>query len=296
MRAHSGSGPASSEVGPVDAPAVGHSAGVVVPAHNEADVIGATLQALLASATPDEFDIVVVANACSDATAEVARAQGVRVIETAVPGKANALRLGDAAVTDFPRIYLDADVRLSTSAARRMVEVLRSSATLACAPVPTWDTVGVNPMAARVHRVHEALVGPRRALSGAGVYALSRGGHARVFPIPDVISDDGWVHRQFVPEERAVVPDAHSVVRPAPSLSANLKRRTRLRRGNEQLAGLGLPAPEGTLRLRDLGRAAADRSVGILDVAVYAAMVTVDRVVTTRAGRDTVHWSTDRRP
>ncbi|WP_205315402.1 glycosyltransferase, partial [Nonomuraea lactucae] len=85
-------------------------ASVVIPAHNEEAVLGAGLAALLGGAEPGEFDVVVVANACSDRTAEVARAAGVRVVETPTGGKAGALRLGDAACRAFPRLYLDADV------------------------------------------------------------------------------------------------------------------------------------------------------------------------------------------
>ena len=57
----------------------------------------------------------VVANACTDRTAEIAREAGVRVVEISTPGKANALRLGDAECVTFPRIYVDADIELEFS-------------------------------------------------------------------------------------------------------------------------------------------------------------------------------------
>src|SRR5206468_9477454 len=83
---------------------------VVIPAHNEAAVIGRLLTAILADAGPDEFEIVVVPNGCTDDTAAVASSFGVRVVETEVASKVAALRLGDASVKSFPRIYVDADV------------------------------------------------------------------------------------------------------------------------------------------------------------------------------------------
>lgn len=54
----------------------------VVPAHNEAGGIAATLRSLLA-ANPAESgsSVVVVADNCSDNTADIARAEGVRVLE-----------------------------------------------------------------------------------------------------------------------------------------------------------------------------------------------------------------------
>ena len=52
---------------------------IVIAAHNEETVIGRCLDTLLADAHPGEFDVTVVANGCSDRTAEVAGTRaGVR--------------------------------------------------------------------------------------------------------------------------------------------------------------------------------------------------------------------------
>ena len=48
------------------------SVSIVIPAHNEAAVIGRLLSGLLAEAEPDEFEVLVVANGCHDATETVA--------------------------------------------------------------------------------------------------------------------------------------------------------------------------------------------------------------------------------
>lgn len=106
---------------------------IVVPAHNEGAVIAGNLRRLLADARRGEFDVVVVANACSDATAQAARDAGVRVLETPVPGKPHAIRLGDATCAAFPRIYLDADVALDTESVRALVAACAQPGVLACA-------------------------------------------------------------------------------------------------------------------------------------------------------------------
>ena len=262
-------------------------ASVVIPAHNEEAVLGRCLQVLLADSTPGEFDVVVVANACTDHTAEMAREAGVRVVETSTPGKANAVRLGDAECVTFPRIYADADIELQGSSARALVSALDGSDVLAAAPVPIWDLVGASGPARRVHRVHEQLMASRRALDGVGVYVLTEDGHRRIFPLPDVLSDDGLVSRSFAADERLVVPSAPVVVRPARTLRAHVRRRVRVRQGNRQLDALGVPAPEGRLRLRSLGRLVADRSVSLVDAAFYLGVLAVDRVITRRQGRST---------
>jgi glycosyltransferase involved in cell wall biosynthesis len=267
---------------------------VVVPAHNEETVIAHNLRRLLATTAPGEFDVVVVANACVDATADAARqVPGVRVFETPVPGKPNAIRLGDEACATFPRVYLDADVALDADGVRALVAACAEPGVLACAPAPRLDLAGVGPVARRVHRVHEQLIGPARALAGVGCYVLSEAGHARVFPMPNVISDDGWVHASFAPHERVVVREAHTLVRPARSVSAHLNRRIRVRRGNRQLAELGRTAPEGRLRLRSLVELVTRRRVRLVDAGCYLSVLVIDRALTRlRRGRDAA-WGSD---
>jgi cellulose synthase/poly-beta-1,6-N-acetylglucosamine synthase-like glycosyltransferase len=64
----------------------GCSATIVVPAHDEAAVLGATLQALK-RALSERMSIVVVADNCSDSTADVARGEGVTLFERHDPGR-----------------------------------------------------------------------------------------------------------------------------------------------------------------------------------------------------------------
>ena len=266
---------------------------IVVPAHNEEAVLEANLATLLAGTAAGEFDVIVVPNACTDGTAEAARRVGVRVIETPLPGKVPALRLGDEACQTFPRVYLDADVALSAESVRALVEACAEPGVLACAPRPHYDLDGVGPVVRRVHLVHDRLIAPSRGLAGAGAYALTERGHARVFPIPDVISDDGWVHASFTPSERVVVPVARSFVRPARTVAAHLSRRVRVRRGNRQLAALGRTGSEGRLRLGSLGSLVARREVSSLDAGCYLAVLGVDRALTRLRRGDAADWGRD---
>lgn len=59
-----------------------HRVGIIIPARNESAVIGDTIRCLLAQDYPKElFDIFVVADNCTDDTAEIARAAGAVVFE-----------------------------------------------------------------------------------------------------------------------------------------------------------------------------------------------------------------------
>lgn len=85
-----------------------HTATIVVPAHNEEDVIAATLQSLARVKPP--LCVVVLADNCTDSTASIARNAGVSVIERVNPverGKGFALGYAFRQLIDRP---LDAPV------------------------------------------------------------------------------------------------------------------------------------------------------------------------------------------
>ena len=95
-------------------PAPAPSAVVVMPAHDEAAIIGATLARLLPE-LPERFSVLVVADNCHDDTAALAQAAGARSIRRDDPlhrGKGHALAFArDHLAIDPPDVVLvlDAD-------------------------------------------------------------------------------------------------------------------------------------------------------------------------------------------
>jgi glycosyltransferase involved in cell wall biosynthesis len=188
---------------------------IIIPAHNEEAVIEHSLATLTRGAAPGELEVIVVCNGCKDATAARARAFGppVRVIETDVPSKANALNLGDASATGFPRIYSDADVILTLESIRELACALEKDGILAVAPVAknvfppktSWPVRAYYDFWMALPYVQEGMM-------AAGVYAVNREGRARFGDFPNVIADDGYFRLQYTGEERIEVPTAVSVV------------------------------------------------------------------------------------
>lgn len=219
---------------------------IVVPAHNEAAVIGRCLEALTRTAAPGEFDIVVVCNGCTDATAEVAARfrPHVRVVETPVGSKPAALNLGDGAARSFPRLYVDGDVELTTDDARAIVALLESGAALAAAPRLVLDTRGCSLASRAYHRIWQQLPVIRDGLVGRGVYAVSRAGRERFGEFPPVVADDLYVHTRFTASERRTVADATSVVRAARTARELVRRKSRVLAGNRELRQRGLAVPD----------------------------------------------------
>ena len=85
---------------------------VVIPAHNEARVIGKSLAAI-GWADWDDVEVIVVDDGSTDGTAEIAAAFPVRVIRQPRTGKAGALNAGIAAASGEIIVVVDADTVLS---------------------------------------------------------------------------------------------------------------------------------------------------------------------------------------
>ena len=228
---------------------------VVITARNEAAVLGRCLDSLLADAEPGEFDIVVVANGCTDDTARVAAARrGVRVIDRVEPGKAGALNVGDAVARGFPRLYLDADVVLTSADLREMAVAVRAAAAggagvLAAAPRRELDVTG-SPLAVRAfYAINSRLPVYRDGLFGRGVIALAEQGRARFTEFPNLVADDLFLDSLFTATEKCQVNQVTARVC-APRTTRDLIRRLiRVRAGNAAMrAAAGSAAAPATVR------------------------------------------------
>lgn len=210
-------------------------ASIVVPAHNEERSIRRLLDALTVGASPDEFEILVVCNGCTDSTAEIAGqyAQAVRVIDLPEPSKRAALKRGDAEATSFPRLYVDADVVIDAAAVRALVHALRGQV-LAAAPVRVLPRDGVGRLVRAYYDVWEQLPQVRSAPFGRGVIAVSATGYERIRALPPVMADDLALSAAFADGERTVVASAAVTVWPPRTLRDLLRRRIRVITGNAQ--------------------------------------------------------------
>jgi glycosyltransferase involved in cell wall biosynthesis len=211
---------------------------VIIPAHNEASVIGRTLAELTRGTADDCPEIIVVCNGCSDETAIVARRYGpwVRVVETAVAGKIAALNIGDREATSFPRVYLDADVLLSRPALDALAARLDKGDVLAAAPTPRFVSRDCSWPVRAFYAINGMLPSAREGIGGSGVYAMSEAGRARFDDFPDVVADDGFVRILFSPDERATLAQAECAVFAPRTLSNLIAIKTRSHLGSYELA------------------------------------------------------------
>jgi Glycosyl transferase family 2 len=228
---------------------------VVVPAHNEAPVIGRLLGQMLSSAGPDELDIVVVANGCTDDTEKVAASFGppVRVVSVPAASKREALAEGNRAASGFPRLYVDADVELGSSDVRALGEALRRPGVLGAGPEVVHALAG-RPWPIRwYYDVWTRLPEVQRGLFGRGVVGVSEEGYRRIASLPPVLADDLAASLEFSPAERMIVPDAKVTVHPPRTVADLLRGRARSAMGTTQLEQAeGAPAATARTRPADL--------------------------------------------
>jgi glycosyltransferase involved in cell wall biosynthesis len=221
---------------------------IVVPAHDEAKVLGRLLRPLLASARPDEFDVVVVPNGCADGTAGVAESFGVRVVSTPVAAKAKALRLGDAAARGFPRFYVDADVEIGTAGVRALAAALDRPGVLAVAPERNLVLSDRSWPVRWYYEIWTRLPEVRAGLFGRGVIGVTEEGYARLRGLPEVIADDLAMSLAFTAAERAVVPECRVVIHPPRTWRDLVRRRARAAAGVGQLEAAELGQAGGSAR------------------------------------------------
>jgi hypothetical protein len=206
---------------------------IVIPAHNEEQVIGRCLSALLRDAEPDEFDVVVVTNGCTDRTAEVAGSfPGVRVVDSPVASKPAALTLGDEVATSFPRMYVDADVEVGADAVRAVAAALSSGSCNIAAPRLQPCLEG-RPWAVRAYyEVWTRLPYVRDDHVGSGFYALSEAARQHFGAFPDTMAEDFFIHSLVPASERCCVEAHHFTTHPPFSIRSLVKIQARIQAAN----------------------------------------------------------------
>ena len=189
---------------------------IILPAHEEAAHLPACLDALLAQRLPAGCAplLIVVPNACTDATEALARARipdfaaagwRMEVIATPRGGKPHALNLGDAAAPPGgPRIYLDADVVMGPGLlAGLLAAVAGPGARYAGGRLRV--PCARSPLSRAYARFWQRLPFVAEGVPGAGLFAVNAQGRARWRDFPDLISDDGFVRLHFARHERHLV-------------------------------------------------------------------------------------------
>jgi glycosyltransferase involved in cell wall biosynthesis len=214
---------------------------IIIPAYNEAGSIARCLSSLLRDARPGEFELIVVCNGCTDETAAIARGfgEGVRVLELAEGSKTAAVNAGNAAASCDSRLYVDADLELSTANARALLDAVSRDGWLAAVGRMELDLAGAPALLRQYYSVWLQNGYLAQGKFG-GAYALSREGREFAGPLPRVINDDEYLRRKLPAARVCLLPDCSFKARPPRTFRDLYKVRCRVHRGNRQLDAMGL--------------------------------------------------------
>ncbi|WP_336966286.1 glycosyltransferase [Sphingobium aquiterrae] len=219
---------------------------VIVPAFNEETVIARTLGALMDQETDIPYEVIVVANGCTDDTATIARSlarqawpgRRLAVIETPEGSKTLALNMGDAAARFDFRFYCDADVLVGPTiidvmarALPEMAGAVYASFTLNLAPSPSLMTRAYGRMWMRLPLLS-------KMPHGIGCYATNAQGLAQRGPYPEIIADDYFARLSFTPAQRMHIAGPTYQFALPDGLHELLAVRSRWSRGHAQLVAL----------------------------------------------------------
>ncbi len=106
-----------------------HTFSIIIPAHNEEQYIGKCLEsiALAASEVPDSsVEVIVVANRCTDKTAEIARKFGAQVIDNQDKCISMIRNAGVRAAEGDIIVTIDADSCMTKGSLKEIAEMLAS--------------------------------------------------------------------------------------------------------------------------------------------------------------------------
>ena len=209
---------------------------VVVPAHNEAELLGSTLSHLLDGPDASQLEVIVVCNGCTDETAAIARQHGAHVVELAEPSKSAALNAGDRVAKGFPRFYVDADIGVTATDLVRAASALRDGVH-GVSPRMIPDLDG-RPWMVRAFFDVWLQLPYCKSLIGSGVYGLDEVGRSRFDEFPPVIADDLFARLHLRPSERRVVESATFTLRTPRKVAALVRVKTRSHLGWLQLKSL----------------------------------------------------------
>ncbi|WP_238324875.1 WecB/TagA/CpsF family glycosyltransferase [Paenarthrobacter nicotinovorans] len=249
---------------------------VIIPAHNEASVIGRTLRSLEEVLAWGTVEVIVACNGCTDGTEDVAAGfPGVRVLRVEAASKAAALNAADQEARLWPRLYLDADIEVNTEAVAAVLMSLASGPVLAARPAFRYETAGASPLVRSYYRARARIPSTAQGLWGAGAYALGRVGHERLGSFPALTGDDYYVDRLFSGLEKAVLPAAPVVVRTPRTRSALVAVLRRGYRGNAEQDGQEAGASTSRTVRELLGSITGPFSA--IDAMVYGAFAVAGR-------------------
>lgn len=119
---------------------------VIIPAHNEENYIGKCLAGIRRAelqVAPEKVQIIVVANRCTDRTADISRKFGAQVVENSDRCISSIRNAGIRAATGRVLVTIDADSVMSPGSLREIRKMLKSGRYIGGGARPKFDRMSL---------------------------------------------------------------------------------------------------------------------------------------------------------
>lgn len=223
---------------------VGKAYSIVVPVYNEAAVLQETVPAVLAAIGSEDVEVVYVCNGCTDGSANIISTIGdgrVTVVSILKKNKLAALRAGEAQVSAFPRIFLDADCLVPSNVFSKIVKALDGRDTELVSPALTYDPTGASLASKMIADVWCELARSRNTAFQV-LLAVSRKGRSRWGEWPSseqLFADDAFVVANVPPANRRVLHSVSVKTYPPRTFLGWVQTRSRWHQANTNLMIVG---------------------------------------------------------
>lgn len=211
---------------------------IIIAACNEESIIRDTLRSLTKGCEDGDYQILVVCNGCSDSTGKIIQQEFNSVIYASIDqaSKALAIRYAESLSPGFPRLYLDADIKLKAADAKALFDI--GTEQMAPALIIPSSTVITEQSQTAVKRFYKAWYNTRFVQQlgfGAGAYLINKAGRMRFNVWPRLIADDGFIRSQFNTSEIHIQHSIKVFVKAPLTTSTLIKVKARSKLGNLEL-------------------------------------------------------------
>lgn len=211
---------------------------VVIPAHNEEGVILYALTPYKKFVESGCLRLMVICNACTDKTFDVAKSvQFAEVYDEQKKGKFNAINFALSKVENSHVFVQDADTHVDELSVNNLIDFINKNDFGLASPIPRY----MDSKSYLVRKYYEFLyLTPAylKGMVGAGSYLINSCLIPKIWPLPEIIADDGYVKFKLQNYKFDKISNVFISIKQPNDIYSLLKIKTRSRLGNIGLQGL----------------------------------------------------------
>ncbi|UAL45120.1 glycosyltransferase family 2 protein [Shewanella inventionis] len=277
---------------------------IIIPAYNEEALIADTLLNYCGLGKGVDIELLVICNGCVDKTYELSKNICSRlkiknkVYDLPVGSKTAAINKGVEVSNGDYLLIQDADVVLTCEDIKNLVSEIDSQSVLTYASVKPLFVFDVK--TSLLVKLYYGFLSKtpafKKGMVSAGIYLVKRDCLKGIFPLPQVIADDGYIKASFGTEKLVLLSKVRTKVRVPKKFFDLIKIKTRSNFGNFQLKKEFNISPSGgdNSKLNILKIAYKERVVLSLFVYIFVVIISKFRAkIQLIVNKNKIGWERD---